>query len=67
MTYKQIQSEYKKLYNRSIKTCWIADVKRELGLTKRVAYNRKDELKVVYPCTDKIMKDRIRHIINKTL
>lgn len=26
-----IQQHYKETFNRTIKTCWIADVKRELG------------------------------------
>jgi hypothetical protein len=30
MTYKQIQREYRRLYNKTIKTCWIADVKNNL-------------------------------------
>ena len=43
MTYKEIQKYYKNKYNGSIKTCWIADIKRQLGLPTRKAYNRKNE------------------------
>lgn len=41
MTYKQIQDCYKKHFQQTIKTCWIADVKRQLGLPVRNAHNRK--------------------------
>jgi len=27
MTYREIQERYKKEFNRTIKTCWIADIK----------------------------------------
>ncbi len=61
-TYKNIQDEYKKLYKKSIKSCWIADVKRELGLTTRQAYNRISDSSVKYPCPNEY-KDNIKHII----
>ncbi|RXR17371.1 hypothetical protein EQG63_11190 [Flavobacterium amnicola] len=50
MTYKSIQELYKETFNRTIKTCWIADVKRELGQTTRKSYNRLDDNTVKYPC-----------------
>ena len=42
MTYKEIIECVKGLDHRgrTVKTCWIAEVKRKLGLTKRVAWNR---------------------------
>lgn len=43
MTYKQIQAEYRQRYGRTVKTCWIADVKRKHGKTTRVAPNRAGE------------------------
>lgn len=61
-TYKKIQEEYKQLYGRSIETCWIADVKRSLGLTTRKAYNRISDTSVKYSCLDE-HKARIKGII----
>ena len=43
MTYKQIQSCYKNHFKSTIKSCWIADVKRQIGLEVRNAYNRKSD------------------------
>ena len=63
MTYKQIQDYYKKQYDKTIKTCWIADVRRELGLPTRRAYNRKNESFVIYPCPQGEVKKRIKYII----
>jgi hypothetical protein len=64
LTYKQIQSEYSRLYGKPvIQSCWIADVKRELGLTKRIAHNRKDKNSAVKPCPEGLLKDRLRKII----
>ena len=44
MTYKQIIEVYKQHYNQTIKSCWIADVKRQMGLEVRRAYNRAGDL-----------------------
>jgi hypothetical protein len=62
MTYKEIQKYYKNKYNRVIKTCWIADVRRELGLPTRRAYNRKNDF-VLFPCPEGEVKKRIKAII----
>ena len=62
ITYKEIQKTYKELYGQSIKSCWIADVKRELKLTTRVANNIHSLTDVVYPCPDD-KRDKIRAII----
>lgn len=40
MTYKAIQTEYRRWYGRIVKTCWIADVKRKHGKTRGPAPNR---------------------------
>ena len=57
MTYKEIQKKAKEDLGKSVKSCWIADVKRELGTTTRVAYNRASIPKVKYPCPDGRIKD----------
>ena len=63
MTYAEIQTVYNKHYFKTIKTCWIADAKRELGLTKRKAYNRINPDSVEYPCPSVEIKNRIIDII----
>ena len=64
LTYKQIQSEYLRLYGYPvIQNCWIADVKKELGLTKRIAHNRIDKNKAVKPCPKGLVRDRLKKII----
>lgn len=67
MTYKQVQQEYLRLYGKTIKSCWIADVKRELGLTKFVASNRIDKNSAKYPCKDPEVRKRIMRLIKATL
>lgn len=62
-TYKQIQSDYLKMYGRTISSCWIAEVKRELGLTKRIAYNRKDKTKYQKPIKSEEIRLGIKNII----
>lgn len=49
-TYKEIQEYIKMRHGYVAKTCWIAHVKSELGISTRVAINRKDSDKRVYPC-----------------
>ena len=64
LTYKQIQSEHARLFGSPvIQNYWIADVKRELGLTKRIAYNRKDKNSAVKPCPSDLLRERLRRII----
>jgi hypothetical protein len=64
MTYKEIQSEYERLYKKPvIQSCWIADVKRELGMTKRIAHNRKDKNSAVKPCPKGEIRERLIRII----
>lgn len=50
-TYKQIQNYVKEKYGFIPKTCWIADLKSQYGLTTKVAYNRKGK-KRVHPCPE---------------
>ncbi len=56
MTYKQIQKEHRKLYNKTVKSCWIADVKRELGMPVRMAYNRENKDIIKNKCPEKFKK-----------
>lgn len=49
-TYKEIQKDIKQRHSISVKTCWIADVKRQHGKIKRIAPNRLNPKKVKYPC-----------------
>ena len=39
-TYKQITECVRRQTGRTVKTCWIAEVKREMGLTTRRAWNQ---------------------------
>ena len=48
--YKDIQVETKRRCGFVPKTCWIADVKAELGLISRTAANRIDPKGRKYPC-----------------
>lgn len=63
MTYKTIQELYKKQFYRTIKTCWIADVKRELGLTTRISKNRISKDSVKYPCHNEEIKVWLKEIL----
>jgi len=56
MTYKEIERLYKKRYNKVIKSCWIADVKRKMGLKVRKAYNRKTK-NISNKCPEHIIKN----------
>ncbi len=49
-TYREIQLDVRNRYGRTIKTCWIADVKAQHGLTSRVAHNRLSITERKYPC-----------------
>ncbi len=65
MTYNKIKESYKNLYGKTIKSCWIADVKRELGLTTRQAYNRINAEVPKYPCPTELIRKRLKDIIQK--
>ena len=53
MTYHQAQKIYKKRYRKTVKTCWIADIKSKHGKTTRKAPNRISK-KPKYPCPDDV-------------
>ena len=57
-TYRQIIECVQGRTCRTIKTCWIADVKRELGLTTRTAWNH-GRGKGAPPCPERY-KEAIR-------
>jgi hypothetical protein len=62
MTYREIQNCFKNHFNRSVKSCWIADVKRQLGLPVRKSYNRKGDF-ILNPCPEHLI-DKLKQIIN---
>lgn len=49
-TYKEIQTHTRSNYGFVPKTCWIAHVKADYGLTKRNAPNRQDAGNRLHPC-----------------
>lgn len=61
MTYKEIATVYKRLYGKTIKTCWIADVKRNLGIPVRKSPNRIG-ISIKNSCPAELM-ERIAQII----
>jgi len=67
MTYKDIQEEYRRLYSKTIKSCWIADVKREMGFQMREAHNRENPDRLKNQCKDGEVRERIKQIISDTL
>ena len=64
-TYKQIVECVKLRTGRTVKTCWVAEVKRELGLTTRVAWNRGQG--AGSPSCPPRYKEAIRHCIESTV
>ena len=63
-TYAAIQAHYRDKYEHTIKSCWIAHVKSDLGLTKRTAANRIDPGRRVHPCPDSKRKG-IEEVLRK--
>ena len=57
-TYKQITEYVKTKYNYPPKSCWIADVKEQMGFHVPCAHNRKDKNTRKCPCP----KAKIEHI-----
>lgn len=51
-TYKQIQNYIKNTYGKTVKSCWIADVKEQLGLPFKRSPRRTGER--VYLCPDNV-------------
>ncbi|MDI9357864.1 MAG: hypothetical protein QM528_02825 [Phycisphaerales bacterium] len=60
--YKDIQATFKKKYGITIKTCWIADVKRQMGFKVREAHNRQGN-KIINECKKEYIQ-KIKDIIN---
>lgn len=54
-SYRQVQEAYRTRYSRTVKTCWIADVKRRHGKIARRAYNSSG-LEPKYPCPEGVYK-----------
>ena len=63
MTYQVIQDEYYARYGKTVKTCWIAHIKRDYNATTRVAPNRAGEEAAnlcpsdIYPKLEAVMLD----------
>jgi hypothetical protein len=51
-TYREIQNWLRTRHNFVPKTCWIAHVMSEHGLTRRPVPNRLDQASRKYPCPD---------------
>ena len=49
-TYKEIQAFVREKYGFTVKTCWIADMKKICGLSDRVAPNRISLTEKTNPC-----------------
>lgn len=63
-TYKDIQNYVRKNNDFMPKTCWIAHVMADHGLTKRIAPNRIDRTGRAYPCPDEkrpAIESALRH------
>ena len=60
-TYQQIAECVRYRTGRTVRTCWIAEVKRELGLTTQVAWNR-GQGRGTPPCPH-LYKEAIRHCL----
>ena len=60
-TYREIIECVRRRTGRTVKTCWIAEVKRELGLTTRVAWNRGQGRGA--PACPAVYKEKIRRCL----
>jgi hypothetical protein len=63
-TYKQIQDHIRDKEGFVVKTCWIAHVKADYGLTSRAAPNRIDASDRVAPCPlnkRRVVVEALRH------
>ena len=60
-TYRQVAECVRRRTGRTVRTCWIAEVKRELGMTNREAWNR-GLGRGVPPCPDRY-KEAIRYCL----
>lgn len=53
------------MYNKTIKSCWIADVKREMGFKMRKAHNREHPDIIKNRCKDDEVRERIKQLIRQ--
>jgi len=63
-TYKQIQKYVKNVFGYLPKTCWISDVKRQMGYNVRNAHNRENENYIKHKCPNNKVNN-IKEAINK--
>ena len=63
-SYKEIQDHVRSTHGTVVQTCWIADVKEQLGLPKRIATNRQgmDRLKPCPPAKRQMIVDAMREL-----
>ncbi len=66
MTYKKIIALGKKEIGITIQSCWIADVKRELGLPVRIAPNRINQNYIQTSCPEGETKEWIKNILRNS-
>ena len=57
MKYKDIQSQYKKIFGRGISTCAIADSKRKLGYVVKKSKNRINKNAIQKAATENELKN----------
>ena len=65
MTYKKTQEIYRSKHKKTVKTCWIADVKRQMGFEVKDAPN-KQGIDIINKCPDEHINP-IKDIINQYL
>jgi hypothetical protein len=51
-TYSEIEDYVRERYGYCLKSCWIAHVKADHGLTRRIAHNRASSQRRKHPCPD---------------
>lgn len=56
-TYKQIENYVKNKYGYLPKSCWISDVKRQMGYNVKNAHNRKNEMFIKNKCPNNKIND----------
>lgn len=62
-TYRQVQDDIRLRHGSVVKTCWIADVKAQHGLTTRTAPNRISSSARKHPCPEQwkpVIEDSLR-------
>jgi len=63
MKYEEMQEKFKEQFGKTLKSCWIADVKRELGIPTRISPNRINLNSVKYPCPEGEIKNWLKKIL----